>query len=69
MHLLSVVTRPRLGMLSHFTAVRKLERSIFPMGFTKEATYRNTKARELSIAQQVFVKMTIRRMEQQLQGM
>jgi len=34
----------RLGMLSHFTAVRKLERSIFPMGFTKEATDRNTKA-------------------------
>lgn len=31
-------------MLSHFTVVRKLEGSIFPMGFTKEATDRNTKA-------------------------
>nr|GMD56805.1 DNA polymerase alpha catalytic subunit [Ipomoea batatas] len=34
----------RLGMLSHFTVVRKLEGSIFPMGFTKEATDKNTKA-------------------------
>nr|GMD49750.1 DNA polymerase alpha catalytic subunit [Ipomoea batatas] len=34
----------RLGMLSHFTVVRKLEGSIFPMGFTKEATDRNLKA-------------------------
>lgn len=36
-------TRP--GMLSRFTVVRKLEGGIFPMGFTKEATDRNTKAR------------------------
>ncbi|KAH6838068.1 DNA-directed DNA polymerase [Perilla frutescens var. hirtella] len=35
-------TRP--GMLSHFTAVRKLEGGIFPMGFPKEANERNTKA-------------------------
>ncbi|XP_057770285.1 DNA polymerase alpha catalytic subunit [Salvia miltiorrhiza] len=35
-------TRP--GMLSHFTVVRKLEGGIFPMGFTKEAAERNTKA-------------------------
>lgn len=32
------------GMLSHFTVVRKLDGGIFPMGFTKEATERNTKA-------------------------
>ncbi|XP_049382025.1 DNA polymerase alpha catalytic subunit [Solanum stenotomum] len=35
-------TKP--GMLSHFTVVRKLEGGIFPMGFTKEAAERNTKA-------------------------
>lgn len=35
-------TRP--GMLSHFTAVRKLEGGIFPMGFTKEAAEKNAKA-------------------------
>ncbi|XP_059643252.1 DNA polymerase alpha catalytic subunit [Cornus florida] len=35
-------TRP--GNLSHFTVVRKLEGGIFPMGFTKEATDRNSKA-------------------------
>lgn len=32
------------GMLSHFTVVRKLEGGIFPMGFNKEATDRNSKA-------------------------
>lgn len=32
------------GMLSHFTVVRKLDGGIFPMGFTKEATERNSKA-------------------------
>ncbi|KAK9284464.1 hypothetical protein L1049_023637 [Liquidambar formosana] len=32
------------GMLSHFTVVRKLDGGIFPMGFTKEATDRNSKA-------------------------
>ncbi|KAG6424697.1 hypothetical protein SASPL_115117 [Salvia splendens] len=36
-------TRP--GMLSRFTVVRKLDGGIFPMGFTKEAADRNTKAR------------------------
>ncbi|KAM2640329.1 hypothetical protein TB1_026726 [Malus domestica] len=35
-------TRP--GMLSHFTVVRKLDGGIFPMGFTKEATEKNSKA-------------------------
>ncbi|PIM98417.1 DNA polymerase alpha, catalytic subunit [Handroanthus impetiginosus] len=35
-------TRP--GMLSHFTAVRKLEGGIFPLGFAKEAAERNAKA-------------------------
>ncbi|KAL8044514.1 hypothetical protein ABFX02_08G049900 [Erythranthe guttata] len=35
-------TRP--GMLSHFTAVRRLEGGIFPMGFTKEAAEKNAKA-------------------------
>ncbi|KAF9623324.1 hypothetical protein IFM89_000813 [Coptis chinensis] len=34
----------RLGALSHFTAIRKLEGGIFPMGFTKEVTNRNSKA-------------------------
>ncbi|KAG8384365.1 hypothetical protein BUALT_Bualt04G0110500 [Buddleja alternifolia] len=34
-------TRP--GMLSHFTAVRRLEGGIFPMGFTKEADAKNAK--------------------------
>ncbi|MQL97344.1 hypothetical protein Taro_030030 [Colocasia esculenta] len=34
----------RPGMLSHVTVVRKLEGDIFPMGFSKEATNRNTKA-------------------------
>ncbi|KDP31949.1 hypothetical protein JCGZ_12410 [Jatropha curcas] len=32
------------GMLSHFTVVRKLEGGIFPMGFSKEVTERNTNA-------------------------
>ncbi|XP_062101961.1 DNA polymerase alpha catalytic subunit [Humulus lupulus] len=32
------------GMLSHFTVVRKLDGGIFPMGFTKEAAERNSKA-------------------------
>lgn len=32
------------GMLSHFTVVRKLDGGIFPMGFTKEATDKNSKA-------------------------
>lgn len=31
-------------MLSHFTVVRKLDGGIFPMGFTKEASDRNSKA-------------------------
>ncbi|XP_011043523.1 PREDICTED: DNA polymerase alpha catalytic subunit-like isoform X2 [Populus euphratica] len=30
------------GMLSHFTVVRKLDGGIFPMGFSKEVTDRNT---------------------------
>lgn len=34
----------RPGMLSHFTVVRKLDGNIFPMGFAKEATDRNSKA-------------------------
>ncbi|KAF5463781.1 hypothetical protein F2P56_013914 [Juglans regia] len=34
----------RPGILSHFTVVRKLDGGIFPMGFTKEATDRNSKA-------------------------
>ncbi|EEF38804.1 DNA polymerase alpha catalytic subunit [Ricinus communis] len=32
------------GMLSHFTVVRKLDGGIFPMGFSKEVTERNTQA-------------------------
>ncbi|KAF5736157.1 putative DNA polymerase alpha catalytic subunit [Tripterygium wilfordii] len=32
------------GILSHFTVVRKLDGGIFPMGFTKETTERNSKA-------------------------
>lgn len=32
------------GMLSHFTVLRKLDGNIFPMGFTKEVTDRNSKA-------------------------
>ncbi|GMN30176.1 hypothetical protein TIFTF001_002720 [Ficus carica] len=32
------------GMLSHFTVVRKLDGGIFPMGFTKGAAERNSKA-------------------------
>ncbi|CAI9110186.1 OLC1v1010165C1 [Oldenlandia corymbosa var. corymbosa] len=35
-------TKP--GMLNHFTVVRKIEGSIFPMGFTKESAERNAKA-------------------------
>ncbi|XP_051126986.1 DNA polymerase alpha catalytic subunit [Andrographis paniculata] len=35
-------TRP--GMLTHFTVLRKLEGGIFPMGFTKEAADKNSKA-------------------------
>ncbi|WCJ31178.1 DNA polymerase alpha catalytic subunit [Euphorbia peplus] len=34
----------RPGMLSHFTVVRKLHGGIFPMGFSKDVTERNTKA-------------------------
>ncbi|KAE7999625.1 hypothetical protein FH972_004033 [Carpinus fangiana] len=34
----------RPGMLSHFTVLRKLDGGIFPMGFTKEAADRNSKA-------------------------
>ncbi|CAK9159461.1 unnamed protein product [Ilex paraguariensis] len=34
----------RTGMLSHFTVLRKLDGGIFPMGFTKEAADRNSKA-------------------------
>ncbi|XP_024931872.2 DNA polymerase alpha catalytic subunit isoform X1 [Ziziphus jujuba] len=34
----------RPGMLSHFTVVRKLDGGIFPMGFSKEATEKNSKA-------------------------
>ncbi|KAL6339038.1 hypothetical protein AAG906_024189 [Vitis piasezkii] len=34
----------RPGVLSHFTVVRKLDGGIFPMGFTKEASDRNSKA-------------------------
>lgn len=34
----------RHGMLSHFTVVRKLDGGIFPMGFSKEATEKNSKA-------------------------
>ena len=32
------------GMISHFTVMRKLEGSIFPIGLTKEAADRNQKA-------------------------
>ncbi|EOX91455.1 DNA polymerase alpha catalytic subunit isoform 1 [Theobroma cacao] len=32
------------GLLSHFTVVRKLDGGIFPMGFTKEVTDKNSKA-------------------------
>lgn len=32
------------GVLSHFTAVRKLDGGIFPMGFAKEVSDRNSKA-------------------------
>lgn len=34
----------RPGMLSHFTVIRKLDGNIFPLGFSKEVTDRNTKA-------------------------
>ncbi|KAK1300169.1 DNA polymerase alpha catalytic subunit [Acorus calamus] len=34
----------RPGVLSHFTVVRKLDGGIFPMGFSKEASDRNSKA-------------------------
>lgn len=34
----------RPGLLTHFTVVRKLDGGIFPMGFNKEVTDRNTKA-------------------------
>jgi len=34
----------RPGMLSHFTVIRKLDGGIFPMGFTKEAMEKNSKA-------------------------
>ncbi|GJV86508.1 DNA polymerase alpha catalytic subunit [Tanacetum coccineum] len=34
----------RSGMLSHFTVVRKLEDGLFPMGFSKEAADKNSKA-------------------------
>ncbi|XAR73998.1 DNA-directed DNA polymerase [Bertholletia excelsa] len=36
-------TKP--GMLSHFTVMRKLDGGIFPLGFTKEVSDRNSKAR------------------------
>lgn len=39
----------RQGMLSHFTVIRKLDGSIFPMGFTKEAAERNSKTRSTVI--------------------
>ena len=32
------------GVLSHVTIIRKLEGQIFPLGFSKEAADRNTKA-------------------------
>lgn len=32
------------GMLSHFTVMRKLEGSIFPIGLSKESSDRNQKA-------------------------
>lgn len=32
------------GMLRHFTVIRKLDGGIFPMGFAKESTDRNSKA-------------------------
>ncbi|CAL0331796.1 unnamed protein product [Lupinus luteus] len=35
----------RAEMLTHFTVVRKLDGTIFPLGFSKEVTDRNTKAR------------------------
>lgn len=34
----------RPGTLTHFTVVRKLDGGIFPLGFSKEVTDRNTKA-------------------------
>ncbi|GAA0171134.1 DNA metabolism protein [Lithospermum erythrorhizon] len=34
----------QLGVLSHFTVVRKIDGGIFPMGFTKEVADRNSKA-------------------------
>ncbi|KAK4262306.1 hypothetical protein QN277_027885 [Acacia crassicarpa] len=34
----------RPGLLTHFTVVRKLDGGIFPLGFNKEVTDRNTKA-------------------------
>ncbi|KAI4314977.1 hypothetical protein L6164_027831 [Bauhinia variegata] len=34
----------RPGMLTHFTVVRKLDGGIFPLGFNKEASDRNSKA-------------------------
>ncbi|XP_047315516.1 DNA polymerase alpha catalytic subunit [Impatiens glandulifera] len=40
-------TRP--GMIRHFSVVRKLDGSIFPMGFTKHVDERNTKARSVVI--------------------
>lgn len=33
----------RPDVLSHFTVVRKLDGGIFPMGFAKEASERNSK--------------------------
>ncbi|RAL40757.1 hypothetical protein DM860_008455 [Cuscuta australis] len=34
----------KMGMLSHFTVVRKLDGGIYPLGFAKEAADRNAKA-------------------------
>ncbi|XP_040370830.1 DNA polymerase alpha catalytic subunit isoform X1 [Rosa chinensis] len=45
------------GMLSHFTVVRKLDGGIFPMGFTKVAADKNSKAGSnvLSIEGRLFL--------------
>ncbi|KAL1354676.1 hypothetical protein HN51_006736 [Arachis hypogaea] len=34
----------RPGMLTHFTVIRKIDGNIFPLGFSKEVTERNSKA-------------------------
>lgn len=38
------------GVLSHFSIVRKLEGSIFPMGMTKEVSERNSRAGTSTLA-------------------